>query len=75
MLVQAVYFGFRIGELSCPTRYFKEASSINFGRSVKYGFGVLGSVMKYALGKAGIARFRILSSEGRRLQPDEKTEG
>jgi hypothetical protein len=41
MLVQAVYFGFKIGELSCPTRYLEEASSINFRRSVKYGFGVL----------------------------------
>ncbi len=68
MLVQSVYFGFRIGELSCPTRYFKEASSINLRRSIKYGFGVLGSVMKYAMTKAHIGQFRILSSEGRRLQ-------
>lgn len=45
MLVQAIYFGFRIGEFSCPTRYFEEASSINFRRSVKYGFGVLGSIL------------------------------
>lgn len=41
MLVQAIYFGFRIGEISCPTKYFPEASSINFGRSVLYGLGVL----------------------------------
>src|SRR5277367_1443476 len=41
MLAQCVHFGFRIGEVSCPTKYFKEASSINFRRSVKYGFGVL----------------------------------
>src|SRR3979411_268494 len=41
MLAQCVYFGSRIGEVSCPTKYFEEASSINFGRSVKYGFGVL----------------------------------
>src|SRR5208283_56858 len=47
ILAQAVYFGFRIGELSCPTRYFREASSINFGRSVKYGFGVLATTMKF----------------------------
>jgi glycosyltransferase involved in cell wall biosynthesis len=46
ILVQSVYFGFKIGELSCPTRYFKEASSINFQRSVKYGFGVLASIIK-----------------------------
>ncbi len=73
MLVQTVYFGFRIGELSCPTRYFKEASSINFRRSVKYGFGVLGSIMKYAMSKAHIGQFRILSSKGRKLQADEET--
>jgi glycosyltransferase involved in cell wall biosynthesis len=41
MLCQAVRAGFRIGEISCPTRYFPEASSINFRRSVTYGFGVL----------------------------------
>lgn len=72
MLVQAVYFGFRIGELSCPTRYFKEASSINFRRSVKYGFGVLASVMKYVLSRAGIGQFKILSIHGRKLRSDEK---
>jgi glycosyltransferase involved in cell wall biosynthesis len=72
MLVQAVYFGFRIGELSCPTRYFKEASSINFRRSVKYGFGVLGSIMKYLAGKWGIKESPFLRRNGRTLQADEK---
>ena len=67
MLVQAVYFGFRIGELSCPTRYFREASSINFGRSVKYGFGVLATIMKFALCKLGITKFKIFDKSGRRL--------
>src|SRR5262245_32777856 len=43
MLVQAVYFGFRIAEVTCPTLYFEEASSINFKRSVEYGIGVLGA--------------------------------
>jgi hypothetical protein len=38
MIAQAVMFGFNIGEISCPTKYFKEASSINFKRSVKYGW-------------------------------------
>jgi len=42
MLVQCHWWGFRIAEISCPTRYFREASSINFGRSLKYGFGTLG---------------------------------
>jgi glycosyltransferase involved in cell wall biosynthesis len=59
MLVQAVYFGFRIGEISCPTRYFEDASSINFSRSVKYGFGVLSTSFKFLVQKAGIVRFAI----------------
>ena len=67
MLVQTVYFGFRIGELSCPTRYFKEASSINFKRSVKYGFGVLGSIAKFVATKWGIKEFVILNRGGKKL--------
>jgi glycosyltransferase involved in cell wall biosynthesis len=47
MLVQAAYFGFRIGEISCPTKYFPEASSINFKRSVAYGTGVLKTSLQY----------------------------
>ena len=56
MLAQAVHFGFRIGEISCPTRYFDDASSINFRRSVKYGLGVLGTSAKYLLHKSGMIR-------------------
>ena len=56
MLVQAVFFGFRIGEISCPTRYFEDASSINFSRSVTYGFGVLSTAMKYRLQKSGVRK-------------------
>lgn len=74
MLVQAVYFGFRIGELSCPTRYFKEASSINFRRSVIYGFGVIGSVFKYLAVKWKIKEPPIFRREGRRLRPEETTD-
>lgn len=72
MLVQTVYFGFRLGELSCPTRYFKEASSINFGRSVKYGFGVLASIMKYLADKWGLKKSAIFRSGGRKLRTDDK---
>jgi len=72
MLVQAAYFGFRIGELSCPTRYFEEASSINFRRSVKYGLGVLASIMKYLLCRLGVARFVIFSSTGKKLLTNDK---
>lgn len=59
MLAQAIYFGFRVGEVSCPTRYFPEASSINFPRSVKYGLGVLATSVKFFLQRLGLARFRI----------------
>lgn len=69
VLAQCVYFGFRIGEVSCPTKYFDEASSINFRRSVKYGFGVLATTLQFALQKWGVMSFRIFSSNGRRLDP------
>lgn len=67
ILAQCVYFGFRIGEVSCPTKYFEEASSINFLRSVNYGLGVLATTMQFALQKSGLARFRRFSPQGRRL--------
>jgi glycosyltransferase involved in cell wall biosynthesis len=54
MLVQAVHAGFRIGEISCPTRYFPEASSINFARSVVYGFGVLNTALTFRLQRLGL---------------------
>lgn len=67
ILAQAVFFGFRIGELSCPTKYFAEASSINFGRSVKYGIGVISTSIKYALSNWKLREFAIFSRKGRRL--------
>jgi len=68
MLAQCVHFGFRIGEVSCPTKYFEEASSIGFGRSVTYGLGVLLTTIEFALEKWGIGRFRIFSAKGRKLE-------
>ena len=67
MLAQCVYFGFRIGEVSCPTKYFAEASSINFRRSVVYGLGVLATTVQFALQKWGVVRFRKFSPQGRKL--------
>jgi hypothetical protein len=67
ILAQAVYFGFRIGEISCPTKYFKDASSINFPRSVKYGFEVLATSLKFVFSRAGIKRFTIFNNGGRKL--------
>src|SRR5467141_4986068 len=69
VLAQCVNFGFRIGEVSCPTKYFEEASSINFRRSVTYGLGVLRTTLQFALQKAGLAHFRIFSTKGRKLDP------
>jgi glycosyltransferase involved in cell wall biosynthesis len=69
MLAQAVMFGFRMGEVSCPTKYFPEASSINFKRSVQYGLGVLLTSMQFRLQKLGLGRFRIFSRNGRCLEP------
>jgi glycosyltransferase involved in cell wall biosynthesis len=67
MLVQAVHFGFHIGEISCPTRYFPEASSINFSRSMTYGMGVLRTAGAYRLQHMGVARSPLFtdSVEGR----------
>jgi glycosyltransferase involved in cell wall biosynthesis len=63
MLVQALHFGFRVGELSCPTRYFPEASSINFARSVQYGAGVLGASFDYFLDRMGLREPAILADD------------
>ena len=60
MIAQAVYAGFRIGEISCPTRYFDDASSINFRRSVKYGLGVLETAGRYRLARAGLKPWPLL---------------
>lgn len=67
MLAQAVYFGFRIGEISCPTKYFEDASSINFKRSVVYGLGVLSTALKFKLQKLGLSKSPIFNPQGRRL--------
>ena len=54
MLAQLFYAGYEIGEVTCPTKYFEEASSINFSRSMKYGFGVIGVSIGYRLAKWGL---------------------
>lgn len=55
MLAQVLWFGFRVGEVSCPTKYFPEASSINFRRSCRYGFGCLATALSFRL-----ARWRVV---------------
>ena len=56
LLAQSAWFGFAIGEISCPTRYFDEASSINFRRSCTYGLGVLETALAYRLARWGMLR-------------------
>jgi hypothetical protein len=63
MLVQCVHFKFRVGELSCPTKYFPEASSINFRRSVIYGLGVLATAAQFRLKQWGFADPLILRDD------------
>jgi len=59
MLSQVLYAGFEVGEITCPTKYFREASSINFRRSVKYGLGVVRTSVTHFLQKHGLGNFRI----------------
>lgn len=70
MLGQIAYAGFTIGEVTCPTKYFPEASSINFRRSVKYGLGVLRVSMTYRLNKWGLMKSKIFNlKQGAKLEP------
>ena len=63
ILAQAIYRGYDIAEISCPTMYSKEASSINFRRSVIYGLGVLSTSIKYFLDKTGIYHFSLFRNK------------
>jgi glycosyltransferase involved in cell wall biosynthesis len=72
MLAQCVHFGFRIGEVSCPTKYFEEASSINFGRSVTYGLGVLGVTLQFFFQRIGLANLPRYSPNGRKLEAERE---
>ena len=67
MIAQAVMFGFHIGEISCPTKYFEEASSINFKRSVEYGLGVLSTTISFAAHKMGLIHLPSFDASGRKV--------
>jgi glycosyltransferase involved in cell wall biosynthesis len=69
MIAQAVMFGFNIGEISCPTKYFEEASSINFKRSVQYGLGVLGTTFSFVAHKLGLVRATRFERSGKKVVP------
>lgn len=62
MLAQIFYAGYEIAEITCPTKYFDDASSINLRRSIKYGLGVMGVSLRYFLHKKGIVRYEIFKS-------------
>ena len=63
MIAQIFFAGFEIAEITCPTHYFEEASSINLRRSTVYGFGVLWTSVQYLLQKLKLGRFRIFTNE------------
>jgi glycosyltransferase involved in cell wall biosynthesis len=63
MLLQLIYFGYEIAEITCPSRYFAEASSINFWRSSRYGLGVLGGTMQYLAARRGM-KVRLFRTDG-----------
>jgi hypothetical protein len=67
MLAQVIYFDYRIGEVSCPTHYFPEASSIDFQRSVKYGLGVIWTSIRFRLQKWSLGQFRIFDRQAQGL--------
>ncbi|MCB7128690.1 MAG: hypothetical protein J3T61_04055, partial [Candidatus Brocadiales bacterium] len=64
---RAIFFGYRIGEVSCPARYEPDSSSIDFRRSLIYGLGVLWTSVQFVLQRLGLARFAIFDPNGRRL--------
>ena len=67
MIAQSIMFGFRVGEISCPTSYFKEASSIGFRRSVKYGVGVLTTTAGFVAHKMGMLHLPRFDAAGRKV--------
>ena len=69
-LAQAVYFGFKLGDIPVPVRYFEEASSINFRRSVKYGFSTLWVLAQFWLQKLRLARFQIFQPNAQAKKQD-----
>lgn len=74
MIAQAVMFKFNIGEISCPTKYFPEASSINFRRSVKYGLGVLATTASFAAHRLGWIHEPRFDATGRKVTQHYYTE-
>ena len=70
MIAQAIYFGFRVGEISCPTRYFAEASSIDLRRSIVYGVGVLGTSIGFRMQRLGLRRSPLYTAQADQCHAD-----
>ena len=69
MLAQILWHGYTIAEVSCPTKYFAEASSINLSRSIKYGFGCLGTAVAFRLSKWGVMQSRLFPRPPAHIAP------
>ena len=67
MLLQVFYFGYRVAEITCPSVYTKDSSSINFSRSISYGFGVLSTAWKYMFAKHSLGRWPVFDRNGRKI--------
>jgi len=67
MLAQAAYFGFKIGEITAPSKYTLDSSSISFRRSIAYGFGVLATGIKFILQRSKLAAFPIFDPNGKKI--------
>lgn len=67
VLAQAIFFNYRIGEISAPSIYTAESSSINFKKSIVYGFSVLITIFKFLLAKSGLVKFSIFDPNGEKL--------
>ncbi len=79
ILAQLVAFGYELAEITCPAKYFPEASSTGFWRSTHYGIGVLQTTARYLLEKGGVKRHAMFDPDGRKLtdghsEPDSKTD-
>jgi hypothetical protein len=74
MLAQVIHFQFRLGEISSPTRYFAEASSINFTRSVRYGLGVLATSIRFRMQRMKLLNSALFEEEHRTALPEYYSE-
>lgn len=74
MLALTFYHGFSIGEISCPTKYFPDASSINLKRSIKYGFGVLGVSLAYFFARMSVFKTKIFKKDAKKLNIEDEIE-